>query len=94
MVTVLFSNVIDSTAIGEQLDREAVRSLMGRYFAAMKAVIERHGGPVEKFIRDAIMAVFGVPTVHEDDAPRVVYRQCRSAAISRSMMRTSAMLPF
>jgi len=94
VVTVLFSNVIDSTAIGEQLDPEAVRSLMGRHFAAMKAVIERHGGPVEKFIRDAIMAVFGVPTVHEDDAPRVVYRQCRSAAISRSMMRTSAMLPF
>src|SRR6476659_1352199 len=49
-----------------------MRALMGRYFAMMKAVIERHGGTVEKFIGDAVMAVFGIPTLHEDDALRAV----------------------
>jgi class 3 adenylate cyclase len=56
VVTVLFSDVTGSTVLGEQLDPEAVRTLMGRYFAAMKTVIERHGGRVEKFIGDAVMA--------------------------------------
>jgi len=59
VVTVLFSDVTGSTALGERLDPEDVRARMGRYFAAMKAVIERHGGTVEKFIGDAVMAVFG-----------------------------------
>ncbi len=71
-VTVLFSDVTGSTALGEQLDPESLRTVMGRYFGAMKAVIERHGGTVEKFIGDAIMAVFGIPTLHEDDALRAV----------------------
>jgi class 3 adenylate cyclase/tetratricopeptide (TPR) repeat protein len=71
-VTVLFADVTGSTALGERLDPESLRALMGRYFAAMKEVIERHGGTVEKFIGDAVMAVFGIPTIHEDDALRAV----------------------
>jgi class 3 adenylate cyclase len=72
VVTVLFADVTGSTVLGEQLDPETMRTIMGRYFAMMKAVIERHGGTVEKFIGDAVMAVFGIPTVHEDDALRAV----------------------
>jgi class 3 adenylate cyclase/tetratricopeptide (TPR) repeat protein len=71
-VTVLFSDVTGSTAMGERLDPESTRRVMGRYFDSMRAAIERHGGTVEKFIGDAVMAVFGVPTVHEDDALRAV----------------------
>ena len=72
VVTVLFSDVEGSTALGEQLDPESVRSLMQRYFTEARTVLERHGGMVEKFIGDAVMAVFGVPRVHEDDALRAV----------------------
>jgi class 3 adenylate cyclase/tetratricopeptide (TPR) repeat protein len=64
--------VTGSTALGERLDPESLRRVMGRYFDAMAAVVERHGGTVEKFIGDAIMAVFGIPQVHEDDALRAV----------------------
>jgi class 3 adenylate cyclase/predicted ATPase len=71
-VTVLFADVTGSTALGEQLDPESLRALMGRYFAEMRTIIERHGGTVEKFIGDAVMAVFGIPTLHEDDALRAV----------------------
>ena len=72
MVTVVFSDVASSTALGERLDPESLRRAMGRYFDEMSAVIHRHGGTVEKFIGDAIMAVFGIPMVHEDDALRAV----------------------
>ena len=71
-VTILFSDVAGSTSIGERLDPESVRRLMGRYFDEMREVLERHGGTVEKFIGDAVMAVFGIPRVHEDDALRAV----------------------
>jgi class 3 adenylate cyclase/tetratricopeptide (TPR) repeat protein len=71
-VTILFADVTGSTALGERLDPEALRALMSRYFATMKRVIESHGGTVEKFIGDAVMAVFGIPQVHEDDALRAV----------------------
>jgi class 3 adenylate cyclase/tetratricopeptide (TPR) repeat protein len=71
-VTVIFCDVADSTALGERLDPETLRKVMARYFEAMKAVIELHGGTVEKFIGDAVMAVFGVPVRHEDDALRCV----------------------
>jgi class 3 adenylate cyclase/tetratricopeptide (TPR) repeat protein len=71
-VTVVFADVAGSTALGEQLDPEPLRTVMSRYFEEMRAVLERHGGTVEKFIGDAVMAVFGVPTVHEDDALRAV----------------------
>src|ERR671918_1539832 len=69
-ITVLFSDVIASTALGEGLDPETLRGLLARYFETAKDVIEGHGGTVEKFIGDAVMAVFGVPTLHEDDAWR------------------------
>jgi len=71
-VTVLFCDATSSTALGEHLDPESLRGLMTRYFDVMREEIEFHGGVVEKFIGDAVMAVFGVPVVHEDDALRAV----------------------
>ena len=71
-VTVLFCDVTDSTSLGESLDPEALRGLLARYFERMSAIVERHGGVVEKFIGDAVMAVFGVPVSHEDDALRAL----------------------
>jgi class 3 adenylate cyclase/tetratricopeptide (TPR) repeat protein len=71
-VTVLFSDVVGSTSLGERLDPETLRELMARYFDTVQAVLERHGGTAEKYIGDAAMAVFGVPTAHEDDALRGV----------------------
>ena len=71
-VTVLFADVADSTQLGERLDPESLRQVMARFFEAMSEVLERHGGTVEKFIGDAVMAVFGIPELHEDDALRAV----------------------
>ena len=81
-VTVLFCDVTGSTALGESVDPEALRGLLARYFERMKAIVERHGGSVEKFIGDAVMAVFGVPVAHEDDALRAV----RAAAEMRDAL--------
>src|SRR5579862_3795791 len=72
VVTALFCDVTGSTALGEQLDPEVLRGVLNRYFEVMRQIIERHGGTVEKFIGDAVMAVFGIPRVHEDDALRAV----------------------
>jgi class 3 adenylate cyclase/tetratricopeptide (TPR) repeat protein len=72
VVTALFCDVSGSTALGERIDPEALRGVMARYFEVAKTAIERHGGTVEKFIGDAVMAVFGVPVAHEDDALRAV----------------------
>ena len=71
-VTLLFCDVSGSTALGERLDPETLRHVMRRYFDVIGSVIERHGGTVEKFAGDAVMAVFGVPQVREDDALRAV----------------------
>jgi class 3 adenylate cyclase len=71
-VTIVFCDVTGSTSLGERLDPEALRRVMSRYFDEMKTSIERHGGTIEKFIGDAVMAVFGIPLVHEDDALRAV----------------------
>src|SRR3954447_114009 len=71
-VTLLFTDVTGSTAMGEQLDPETFRGVMGRYFEAARAAVERHGGTVEKFVGDAVLAVFGVPDLREDDALRAV----------------------
>jgi len=72
LVSVLFADVVDSTVMGATHDPELVRSVMAGYFARMKDIAETHGGTVEKFIGDAIMVVFGVPRMHEDDAERAV----------------------
>jgi len=82
VVTVLFCDVAGSTALGESTDPEALRALLARYFERMKEIVERHGGSVEKFVGDAVMAVFGVPTVHEDDA----LRACRAAVEMREAL--------
>jgi class 3 adenylate cyclase len=80
-VTVLFCDVTGSTALGESKDPEALRALLARYFERMKGIVESHGGTVEKFIGDAVMAVFGVPVLHEDDA----LRACRAAIEMRDV---------
>jgi len=72
LVTILFCDLKGSTSLGEQLDSESLRETMSRYFDAMSAAITRHGGTIEKYIGDAVMAVFGLPRVHEDDALRAV----------------------
>ncbi|HEY2438560.1 MAG TPA: adenylate/guanylate cyclase domain-containing protein [Solirubrobacteraceae bacterium] len=72
VVTALFCDVTGSTALGEELDPEVLREVLNEYFTAIRTTIERHGGTVEKFIGDAVMAVFGIPQVHEDDALRAV----------------------
>jgi class 3 adenylate cyclase/tetratricopeptide (TPR) repeat protein len=80
VVTVLFCDVVGSTALGESVDPETFQGSLARYFERMKGIVERHGGTVEKFIGDAVMAVFGVPQVHEDDA----LRACRAAVEMQS----------
>ncbi|HUQ17802.1 MAG TPA: adenylate/guanylate cyclase domain-containing protein, partial [Candidatus Saccharimonadales bacterium] len=72
LVTVLFADIVGSTRLGQELDPEVVREGLARTFDAARIVLEAHGGTVEKFIGDAVMAVFGVPTAHDDDADRAV----------------------
>lgn len=81
-VTVVFCDLAGSTELGEAVDPERLRALLAGYFERMKAIVERHEGTVEKFIGDAVMAVFGVPLVHEDDALRAV----RAAAEMRDAL--------
>jgi class 3 adenylate cyclase/predicted ATPase len=71
-VTVVFCDLVGSTALGERTDPELMRELMGRYHGELRTIVERHGGTIEKFVGDAAMAVFGLPQVHEDDAVRAV----------------------
>ena len=66
----VFSDLSGSTALGERLDPESLSQVMAVYYEAMRGVVHHHGGSVEKFAGDAVMAVFGIPTVHEDDALR------------------------
>jgi class 3 adenylate cyclase/tetratricopeptide (TPR) repeat protein len=72
-VTVVFADIAGSTELGDRLDPETVQQVVSRYFRTTRRVLERHGGTVEKFIGDAVMAVFGIPVVHEDDALRGTY---------------------
>lgn len=72
VVTALFCDIVGSTALGEELDPELLREVLHGYFDAMQETIERHGGTVGKFAGDAVVAVFGVPQVREDDALRAV----------------------
>jgi class 3 adenylate cyclase/tetratricopeptide (TPR) repeat protein len=72
LVTVLFADVVGSTTLGETMDPEDVRALLGRLFSIARDAVETRGGRVEKFIGDAVMAVFGLPTAHDDDVPRAL----------------------
>ena len=81
-VTAVFCDLAGSTALGESIDPEVLRGLLARYFDRMRTIIERHGGTVEKFIGDAVVAVFGVPVAHEDDA----LRACRAAVEMRDAL--------
>jgi class 3 adenylate cyclase len=72
VVSVVFCDLSGSTALGERTDPEVLRTRMRGYYERMRQILERHGGMVEKFIGDAVMAVFGVPVAHEDDAMRAV----------------------
>src|SRR2546429_360344 len=72
VVTILFTDLVGSTARAERLDPEDVRASLSAYYAQLRAELERHGGTVEKFIGDAVMAIFGAPVSHEDDAERAV----------------------
>ncbi|MBD0328853.1 MAG: AAA family ATPase [Thermoleophilia bacterium] len=83
-VTALFADVTSSTELGERLDPETLRRLLFRYFDEMRAILERHGGTVEKYAGDAVLAIFGVPVVHEDDALRAV----RAAREMHETLRT------
>ena len=85
-MTVVFCDITGSTALGESADPSRCARVLARYFERMKAIVERHGGTVEKFIGDAVMAVFGVPVLHEDDALRALRaaREMRDAlAVAR-----------
>jgi class 3 adenylate cyclase len=72
LVSVVFCDLVESTALAGRLDPETVRGLLGRYYETARTVLERHGGTVEKFIGDAVVGLFGVPTLREDDATRAV----------------------
>src|SRR2546429_8807840 len=72
VVTVLFCDLTGSTALGDRTDPETLRATMRGYYEQMRSILEQHGGTVEKFVGDAVMAVFGVPVAHEDDALRAV----------------------
>jgi class 3 adenylate cyclase len=72
LVTILFADVTGSTALGESLDPEDLRALMGRYYQHARRIIAEHGGTLEKFIGDAVMAIFGLPQAHSNDAERAL----------------------
>ena len=79
-VTIIFCDLKGSTELGEALDPEVLHEVKERYFQAMAAEITRHGGKIEKYIGDAIMAVFGLPQLHEDDALRARARRRKACA--------------
>jgi class 3 adenylate cyclase len=87
MITVLFCNVAGSTALGERLDPESLRRVLGRYFELTREVLERHEGAVEKFIGDAVVGVFGIPRLHEDDALRAARAAVELQAILAELNR-------
>jgi class 3 adenylate cyclase len=72
VVTALFADLVGFMSRAEQLDPEGVRALLGPYHARLREELERYGGTVEKFIGDAVMALFGAPVAHEDDPERAV----------------------
>lgn len=87
VVSVLFADLVGFTGLSENIDPEDVRSTLSPYFAALRKEIERFGGTVEKFIGDAVMAVFGAPTAHEDDPERAVRAALRIPAAVEQLNR-------
>ena len=83
VVTVLFADLVGFTARAEQMDPEDVQALLSPVYARLRAELERFGGTVEKFIGDAVMALFGAPVAHEDDPERAV----RAALAIRDWVR-------
>jgi class 3 adenylate cyclase len=94
LVTILFADVTGSTTLGESLDPEDVRALMGRYYEHARTVITRYGGTLEKFIGDAVMAIFGLPVAHDDDAERALAAALalREATQQDTLLGTSFLL--
>ena len=82
VVTAVFCDIVGSTSLAERVEPETLRAAVHLYFDAMRTATEAHGGRVEKFIGDAVVAAFGVPTLHEDDALRAV----RAAAAMRTAL--------
>src|SRR5881296_3515279 len=72
VITVLFADLVGFTSRAEKLDPEDVRAMLSPYYARLRHELERHGGTVEKFIGDAVVALFGAPIAHEDDPERAV----------------------
>jgi len=85
LVSVLFADMVGFTTLAEQRDAEEVRDLLSRYFELARGIVERHGGTIEKFIGDAVMAVWGTPTSHEDDAERAVRAALQLVAAVREL---------
>src|SRR2546430_10471612 len=81
-VTILFSDVVDSTGLGERLDPETLSRVLTEYFEGVRPVVERHGGTLAKVVGDAVMAVYGLTELHEDDA----LRAARTAAQMRDTL--------
>jgi class 3 adenylate cyclase len=88
LVSILFADVTGSTALADTMDAEDVRALMSRYYEHARRIITPHGGTLEKFIGDAIMAVFGLTQVHGDDAERAL----AAALALREAIRTDEVL--
>jgi class 3 adenylate cyclase len=93
IVTVLFADVTNATALGEALDPEDVRALLTRYYGIAREVVAAHGGTLEKFIGDAVVAVFGHPQAHGDDAQRAMSAALEIRDRVRADPRLGAQLP-
>ena len=91
VVTVVFCDLTGSTALGDRTDPETLRATMRGYYEQMRAILEHHGGTVEKFVGDAVMAVFGVPVAHEDDALRAARASIRISRICMGRSRRIGM---
>ena len=78
-ISVLFVDLANFTALAESMDPEEVRAVQSRYFEVARSIVATYGGTIEKFIGDAVMAIWGAPLAHEDDAERAVARRSRSS---------------
>ena len=93
LVSILFADLVGFTPFAAERDSEDVRDTLTRYFDLAREIIERYGGTVEKFIGDAVMAVWGAPTAHEDDAERAVRAALELVDAVPSLGRASRHVP-